>query len=61
VACVSLGVAAFAIAKWTLPAVDSWSEGKELLFGGLVMALLATSFLVASRLGNVASTALNKS
>jgi high-affinity nickel-transport protein len=60
VAFVSLGVAAFAVAKWTLPAVDNWSEGKELLFGGLVMVLLATSFLVASRLGSGTATALNK-
>lgn len=49
VAFISLGVAAFALAKWTLPAVDAWSEGKELSFGFAVMTFIALSFFFAVR------------
>lgn len=41
---VSLLVAAFGAVKLMLPAVDAWSEGKELVFGGLVVAVIALSF-----------------
>ena len=50
VAFVSLGVAAFALMKWTLPAVGAWSEGKELACGILVVSLLVMSFVIATRL-----------
>jgi high-affinity nickel-transport protein len=44
---VSLLVAAFAIARWSLPAVAAWSEGREIAFGAAVVAVIAGSFLVA--------------
>ena len=47
---VSLLAAAFGVAKLALPGVDAWSEGKELMFGGAVIAVIAASFLVAVRL-----------
>jgi high-affinity nickel-transport protein len=46
VAGVSLLVAAFGVAKLSLPAVDAWSDGKELFFGVAVVAVIAGSFLV---------------
>ncbi|MBK7900186.1 MAG: nickel transporter [Azonexus sp.] len=47
---VSLLVAAFGLAKLALPAVDAWSDGKELMFGAALMAIIASSFLLAIRL-----------
>jgi high-affinity nickel-transport protein len=49
VAGVSLLVAAFGVAKMTLPAVDSWSDGRELAFGAIVLAVIAGSYLLARR------------
>jgi high-affinity nickel-transport protein len=50
VSSVSLLVAAFGAVKLMLPAVDLWSEGKELAFGSLVVAVIALSFSAAVRL-----------
>ncbi len=47
VAGVSLLVAAFGVAKLNLPAVDAWSDGKELFFGAAVVTVVAGSFLLA--------------
>lgn len=47
---ISLLVAAFGAAKLLSPAVDAWSEGKELMFGAVVVALIALSFVAAMRL-----------
>jgi len=47
VAGVSLLVAAFGVAKLSLPAVDAWSDGKELFFGAAVVTVVAGSFLLA--------------
>jgi high-affinity nickel-transport protein len=47
VAGVSLLVAGFGLARMTMPMVDSWSEGKDLLFGGVVVTLVLASFVVA--------------
>lgn len=47
---VSLLVAAFGAAKMLSPAVDAWSEGKELVFGFALVALIALSFVFAVRL-----------
>ena len=47
---VSLLVAAFAIARWSLPLVAAWSEGKEAAFGAAVLAVMAGSFLLALQL-----------
>ena len=47
---VSLLVAAFGAAKLLSPAVDAWSDGKELMFGGLLVGVIALSFVLAVRL-----------
>jgi high-affinity nickel-transport protein len=47
---VSLLVAGFGIARMVSPEVSDWSEGKELTFGFLLVAIIAVSFLVAVRL-----------
>ena len=47
---ISLLVAAFGLAKLASPAIDAWSEGKELAFGLALMAIVAGSFLFALRL-----------
>ncbi len=47
---VSLLVAAFGVAKLLSPAVDAWSEGKELIFGFSLMAIIALCFVAALRL-----------
>ncbi|QDX80330.1 nickel transporter [Denitratisoma sp. DHT3] len=41
----SLLIAALALARWSLPAVAAWSEGRELAFGAIVVATVAASFL----------------
>jgi high-affinity nickel-transport protein len=45
VACVSLLVAAFSAAKLLLPRVDGWADGKELMFGAFVVAVVLAGFL----------------
>lgn len=47
---ISLLVAAFGAAKLLSPAVEAWSEGKELVFGFTLVAIIALSFVVAVRL-----------
>jgi high-affinity nickel-transport protein len=47
VAGVSLLVAAFGVARMALPALAAWSEGRELVFGAIVTAVLAASYLLA--------------
>jgi high-affinity nickel-transport protein len=47
VAGVSLLVAGFGLARLLLPAVDAWTEGKELLFGLIVVLLTVASYLLA--------------
>ena len=47
---ISLLVAAFGVAKLLSPAVDAWSEGKELGFGFMLVAIIALSFVAAVRL-----------
>lgn len=44
---ISLLVAAFGAAKLLSPAVDAWSEGKELIFGFSLIAIIVSSFFVA--------------
>lgn len=44
VAAVSLLVAGLGIAKQLSPAIDTWSDGKELLFGCAVIALVLASY-----------------
>lgn len=50
VAGVSLLVASFGIAKQLSPLVDTWSDGKELAFGALVVTVVLASFLMGQRL-----------
>jgi nickel/cobalt transporter (NiCoT) family protein len=50
VAGVSLLVAGFGTARLLVPAVNAWSEGKELMFGAALVAIIALSFLAAMRL-----------
>ena len=50
VAGISLLVAAFGLAKMLSPAIDAWSEGKELAFGFVLIGVIAASYLVAVRL-----------
>lgn len=45
---VSLLVALFATAKWLVPRLDAWTEGKELLFGAIVLGITTLAFVVAS-------------
>ncbi len=50
VAGLSLMVGAFGVAKYFFPVVAERSEGRELLFGVMVVAVVAGSFLLALRL-----------
>ena len=50
VSSVALLVAAFGAAKLALPAVDAWSDGKELAFGAIVVTMIGASYLVARNL-----------
>ena len=47
---ISLLVAAFGAAKLLSPSVDAWSDGKELVFGFALVAVIALSFVAAVRL-----------
>ena len=47
---ISMLVAAFGVAKLLSPAVDNWSEGKELGFGFMLVAIIALSFVAAIRM-----------
>jgi high-affinity nickel-transport protein len=47
----SLLVAAFGMGKLLSPAVDHWSEGRELMFGLAVVLVIASSYVFARRLG----------
>ena len=47
VASLSLLVAGFGLARLAWPALDAWSDGKELLFGLAVVAVVACSFALA--------------
>jgi len=54
---VSLLVAAFGLARMMLPSIAAWSEGKEMVFGGAVVAVIAGSFLLAVWLTRAVSPA----
>jgi len=47
VSAVSLLVAALGAAKLASPAFDHWTSGRDLAFGGLVVGLIAASFVAA--------------
>ena len=44
---VSLLVAGFGAAKLAMPAIDAWSDGKEIAFGAIVCAVILGSYLLA--------------
>lgn len=46
----SLLVAAFALVRLALPAVEAWSAGREWMFGAAVVVIIAASFLAALHL-----------
>jgi high-affinity nickel-transport protein len=50
VSVLSLAVAALGLAKWTVPAVGAWTEGRELALGFAVMLTIALAFVAAMRL-----------
>jgi len=47
---VSLLVAAFGVMKLSMPSVEAWSEGREMVFGTGVVVVIAASYLLAVRL-----------
>lgn len=47
---VGLLIAATAVASRTLPAVDAWTEGKELWFGAAVVAVVLASYAIGQQL-----------
>lgn len=55
---VSLLVAIFGVVRMTLPSIAAWSEGKEMFFGGAVVAVIAGSFLLAVWLTRTVSPAV---
>ncbi len=50
VSCISLLVAAFGAAKLLSPSINAWSEGKELIVGCALVAIIALSYVAALRL-----------
>ena len=57
VAAISLGVAAFGLARWLHADIASWYDGKELALGAAVM--LSLSFVLARALAPQASTPIS--
>lgn len=57
VSSVSLLVAALGIAKMASPLVHEWSEGKELAFGGIVIAVMLVSYFTARTLARISAKA----
>jgi high-affinity nickel-transport protein len=46
---VSLAIGLLTLAKLTIPAVDTWTEGRDLFLGGAVLAVVAAAFCVGMR------------
>jgi len=55
VSSVSLIVAALGIGKMLSPSLEGWSDGKELMFGLLVVAVIALSYLAACWMARLAA------
>ncbi|MEY4593320.1 MAG: hypothetical protein RIR18_2215 [Pseudomonadota bacterium] len=51
VSVISLLVCAFGVVKLSVPALDGWAEGKELLIGFGLLLMVAASYQVSMRLG----------
>lgn len=61
VSSMSLLVAAFGAAKFVSPAVESWAEGREMIFGAAVVFCVASSYFFAVRLARIQSPAADVS
>jgi high-affinity nickel-transport protein len=61
VSSMSLLVAAFGAATFISPAVDAWSEDRELLFGVAVVCCVAGSYVIALRLVRIQNAAASVS
>ncbi len=61
VSSMSLLVAAFGAAKFVSPAIDAWSEGRELLFGAAAVCCVAGSYVIALRLVRIQNAAASVS
>ena len=59
VAGISLLVAAWSLARMLAPTLDAWGEGKALLFGAGVMAVIFSSFLLGQRLARAPAHAVD--
>ncbi len=57
VATVSLLIAGLGIGKLVSPLIQDWSEGKELAFGAVVLAVMLASYLTASTLARLSAKA----
>jgi high-affinity nickel-transport protein len=60
VAGVSLSVAALGAMRVLSPAIDAWSEGRELWLGGSVVAAVSAGALLATALGQRKSASLSQ-
>ena len=56
VAGMSLLVAAYGLARLLSPRIEAWGEGKELLLGAVVVAVMAVSFVLGLRLARAQGT-----
>ena len=54
VSAVSLLVAALGVAKLLSPAIEGWSDGKEVALGAVVVGVMTASYLVAGWLAGIA-------
>jgi high-affinity nickel-transport protein len=50
-------VAGLGLARLLLPAVDAWTEGKELLFGLVVVLLIVSAYFLARAMARRAQPA----
>ncbi len=57
VSTVSLLVAALGIGKLASPWIQDWSEGKDLMFGAIVLTVMLASYLAASTLARMSARA----
>jgi nickel/cobalt transporter (NiCoT) family protein len=53
VACSALLVAAFGVSKFASDAVDAWADGKELVFGMLVLGVILGGYALARRMNQI--------
>jgi high-affinity nickel-transport protein len=49
VAAVSVAVGGFTVVKVLVPAVDAWTEGREIVFGATVVVAVVAAFVLGMR------------